>query len=114
MTSFFGRTFGVALMMAIGSCGAAHAVTVELHYSGVVSAANIAGVSVGDAIIFDVFADNGGAGLNSQTWLASDVTSATFQAGSYSATTSGPLIISGGGFSTDSLGQLATLSLVVF
>ena len=66
-------------------------------------------------IIFDVFADNGGTSLDSQSWGAADVVSASIQAGSYSASTMGPAtILFSGGFTTDVSGELATLSIGMF
>lgn len=97
------------LLIAFGWCGAVQAVPVELEYSGVVNDSTTPGVSVGDTITFDVFADNGGASLNSQSWSWTNLTSATIEAGSYSATTSGPVSGGFGGFSTDASGQLITL-----
>jgi hypothetical protein len=104
-----------ALFLAVLSCGAAQAAPVELQYSGIVGDSSYGyptGVSLGDTITFDVFADNGGTGLDSQTWTWSDITSATITAGTYSATTSGP--VSGGSdsgtpdyaFDTNASGQL--------
>ncbi len=55
-----------------------------------------------------MFADNGGTGLNSQNWSWTDITSATIQAGTYSASVSGASI-GFGGFSTDASGQLSSL-----
>jgi hypothetical protein len=95
---------------------AAHAVPVELAFSGTVSSSTVPGVSSGDAITYDVFADNGGASLILQTWSFNDITSATMQAGTYSATTSGPqttfpgALPGSGSFSTNASAQLRTLN----
>jgi hypothetical protein len=109
MSSVSGCVLGAALLMAIGWCGGAQAAPVELEFSGIVSDTTIPGVSVGNTITFDVFADNGGAGLDSQSWNQGNITSATIQAGSYSATASGALLGGSGGFSTDASGNLVTL-----
>jgi hypothetical protein len=113
MSTVCTRGFAAALLIAIGWCSAAQAVPVELEFSGIVSGTNSvlpSSVSLGDSITFDVFADNGGTSLDSQTWSVTNITSATIKAGSYSATTSGSFINpSFGSFSTNASGQLATL-----
>ena len=101
---------------------AAHAVPVELSFSGTVTSSPFLppGATVGAPITWNVFADNGGTSLSSQTWTASQITSTAIQAGTYSATTSGPQItfpnfgmsISGfGSFSTDASGHLQFLQI---
>jgi len=113
MNSVYARGLGFALLLAFSWCGAAQAVPVELDFSGIVSDSTVVGVNTGDAITFKVFADNGGANLNSQTWDTSDLISATIAAGSYSAATSGPAA-GFGGFSTDASGQLSDLNFGTF
>jgi hypothetical protein len=111
MSSVCTRGFAAGLLFAISWCSAAQAIPVELQYSGIVSDTTVTGVSPGDTITFDVFADNGGSSLISQTWSVTDITSATITAGTYSATTSGPVSgLSSGSFTTNSSGFLATLS----
>jgi len=107
MTSIVGRLLLVITLIALMS-GRANAVPIMLEYSGEVSLTNISGVNVGDPIIFKVFADNGGSGLTSQTWLVTDIASASFTAGGYAAAFSGPVdsFISFGSFATDASGQL--------
>jgi hypothetical protein len=100
----------IAACALLGATGA-HA-EVELSFSGTVATGStIPGATDGAAITFDVFADNGGASLISQTWDVSDITSATIQAGTYSAATSGPQgqFFTFGSFSTNASGQLQTL-----
>ena len=113
MKSVHSRGLGFAFLLAFSWCGAAHAVPVELDFSGVVTNdSTMAGANGGDTITFKVIADNGGASLNSQTWSWSDLLSATIVAGSYSGATTGAL--SGfGSFATNASGQLATLNFGV-
>ncbi len=120
MTSVCMRCLGAALLVTVSWYEAAQAAPVELQFSGIAQSpyganAMTPGVSPGDMIIFDVFADNGGTSLDSQSWGAADVVSASIQAGSYSASTMGPAtILFSGGFTTDVSGELATLSIGMF
>jgi hypothetical protein len=93
---------------------AAQAFPVELSFSGTVTASPFLppGVNVGNTITFDVFADNGGTSLISQTWTASQITSATIQAGTYSAATSGPQGFVNGSFSTNPSGSYGRSVLI--
>lgn len=115
MVWIYGRALGAALLVSIGFCGMADAAPVVLEYSGVVGGQpadtdpTIPGVNPGDAITFKVTADNGNAGIASQSWDWTQITSAVITAGSYAATLSGPVSGGFGGFSTDAFGHLLTL-----
>ena len=104
-------------VLALGlSGGSALANPIKLEYAGQVagySSALPAGVSEGDLFSLVVYADNGGSSLTSQSWSFADVISAEFAAGSYSASTSGPINWGDGGFSTNSLGELDFLDLSI-
>jgi hypothetical protein len=119
MTRNFGCALGGALFIALGCCGTAQAAPIVLEYSGVadghVGDPNpvVPGVTPGETISFHVTADNGNAGLASQSWDWTDITSATITAGSYTATLSGPVSGGFGGFSTDATGHLLTLNFGV-
>jgi hypothetical protein len=103
---FFGTLAGALLLASTAS----QAAPVELAFSGTVMDSSIPGATNGDAMTFDVFANNGGANLISQTWTFRDITSATTQAGTYSATAAGPQLAGAfGSFSTNASGQLQTL-----
>jgi hypothetical protein len=67
---------GAALFTAVGINSGARAEQVALDYSDVVTSTTIAGTNIGDKVTFEVFANNGGTSLLSQTWSANDVTSA--------------------------------------
>jgi PEP-CTERM motif len=101
---------GAALLSAVGINSGARAEPVALDYSDVVTFTTIAGTNIGDKVSFEIFANNGGTSLLSQTWSASEVTSATITIGSYSATLSGGLLGSFGSFETNAAGQLSVLS----
>lgn len=61
----------------------AQATLVEFTYTSTVSSSSIAGVSAGDTVTVTLLADNGGSGLNSQSWLIGDIISGSLSAGSY-------------------------------
>jgi hypothetical protein len=110
MISVCTRVVAATILLAIGFCGMADATPIVLTYVGAADAtSNLPGVTAGDTIIFKVFADNGGSAIASQNWSWSDVTSASMQAGSYAAVTSGSPYGGFGGFTTDAAGHLLTL-----
>ena len=101
---------GSLSLALIGFSGAAQAAPVIFTYTGEmtrVTGGLSALVSVGDIVTIEVVSDNGSSSLNSQTWDALDTVSATFTAGSYSATFDGDWFRSAGtAFVTDATGNL--------
>lgn len=83
----------------------ANAVTYDFKLTSTILTANTPGISVGQTFTLDVFADNGGSSLNSQTWNASNVLNFTIHAGTYSATYSA-VYAPGMGFQTNASGVL--------
>jgi len=110
-----GAVLGATLLAVISGSTAAEAAPVVLTYSGTVAAGSPnPSVHTGDAITFKVFADNGGSSLASQSWALTDITGATIQAGTYSASVSGAVdVIFGSNIQTDASGHLITLSFGV-
>lgn len=110
MISVRACSFAAALLLAMGFGSAAQAVPIVFTYTGLVSFSSYAGASASDTITFKVFADNGGPGINGEFWSASDITGASFTAGTYSASTSGFLCCGSSVFvQTDASGNLTQL-----
>jgi hypothetical protein len=112
MTPTYIRCLGAAFLIAISWSSAAQAVPIELQFAGTVSADN--SFDAGDTVTVDVFANNGGTSLVSQTWYTFDITSETIQVGSYSASVSGFDPTNFGDFSTDSSGKLNFLDFITY
>jgi hypothetical protein len=87
----------IALYAAIGLSGVVvHAAPFSFTYSNHITDSPkfgplIPGVAVGDLIALNVIVDNGNNALNGQTWLSTDVISATISVGSYTASFDAPI-----------------------
>lgn len=99
-------TFMVSLFMLPSL---AYSVPVTFTFSTTVGSSAISGVSASDVITVQVIADNGSASLVSQTWLATDVLSATASAGTYQATYITPFYDFRDSFTTDASGLLSSV-----
>ena len=80
-----GRFFrAIATLSCLGVSLPAHALPVTFLYSGSIFAMDspYPGISVGDAMVFEIFADNGGSSLAGQTWDNSDYRGARLTLGS--------------------------------
>jgi hypothetical protein len=76
----------VAFCAVLGGFGAgsiAHAGLVQFDFTTTVTTSAIPGVSPGTTVAITLLADNGNSGLNSQSWLISDLISGSLAAGTY-------------------------------
>ena len=104
---------GAIMVGGLMLCGAfsssAHAVPIKLTYTTTVLSAGTPGVTDGDVLILDVIADNGGAGVISQSWFQADVLSAVARVGTYVATFVFPHFVNDPVFVTDGTGALTNV-----
>lgn len=113
MTTNCMRCLGIALLFAIGWCSAANAIPVEVQYTGDITS----GHPASGPITIDIFADNGGTSIDSQSWKLANITSTTVTIGSgssaYVATLSGAFInqFSFINFNTNASGQLTNFNV---
>lgn len=111
------RTMIVAAALCAAST-AASALPVALNYSGTVdSGTTLPGVSINDALAFELVVDNGGTSLENQVWDSGDFVSMSVTAGpnySFFSDTLNTSIVSNGSISTDGAGMLSSLFVSPF
>ena len=86
----------------------AHADPFQFTYATPVTAGGTPGVTDGDILTLAIIADNGNAGLISQSWFQADVVSAVATVGTYVAQFIFPHFTNDPVFVTDGLGDLVT------
>ena len=105
----------VKLLVIIAAVAFAHgswAATVIFEWQSISENSTLPGLNNGDPITINVFADNGGSSLLSQTWNNADISFATLTAGSYQATYFPPTNFGDPVFETDAAGNASSSRLV--
>ena len=74
------------LLLGVSVSSIAYAAPITFTFQNDIVESNAAEIAVGDIFTLTVVADNGNNSLVSQSWLKSDIVSATASVGSYSAT----------------------------